>query len=126
MLHLQTVTSPATFIMLLSCVLGAGFMVRFLVALTLDEKKKMHAEYTRHRSGLHYASDTASVGAGYRKTAVNSAAHLAIGVVRITAALASDGSRRRRTAPVGPLHVLKLGTPARELNFTAEHRYRSG
>ena len=125
MLHLETITSPATFIMLLSCVLGAGFMVRFLVALTLDEKK-MHAEYARHHSGLHYASDTASVGVGYGKTALDSAAHLAIGVVRITTALASDGSRRRRTAPVGPLHVLKLGTPARELNFTAEHRYRSG
>jgi hypothetical protein len=125
MLHLETITSPATFIMLLSCVLGAGFMVRFLVALTLDEKK-MHADYARQRSGLHYASDTASVGAGYSKTAANSAAQLAIGVARITTALASDGNRRRRTAPVGSLHVLKLGTTARELNFTAEHRYRSG
>jgi hypothetical protein len=125
MLHLETFTSPANLVMLLSCVLGAAFMVRFLVALTLDERK-MHAEYARHRSGLHYSGDTAWVDAGYRKTAINSAAHLAIGVVRITTALSSDGGRRGRQAPVGPLHVLKLGTPTQELNFTAEHRYRSG
>jgi len=125
MLHLETVTSPAIFAMLLACVLGAGFMVRFLVALTLDEGK-MHAEYARRRSGLHCPADTAWVDAPYRKTAVNSAAHLAIGVVRITTALASDGGRRRRHAPVGPLHVLKLGTPTQKLDFIAEHRYRSG
>jgi len=125
MLHLDTVTSPATFVMLLLCVLGAAFMVRFLVALTLDEKK-MHAEYARHRSGLHYPPGTAWVDTPHRKTALNSAAHLAIGVVRITTALASDRGRKRRQTPVGPLHVLKLGTPTPELNFTAEHRYRSG
>ena len=125
MLHLDTVTSPAVFVMLLSCFLGAAFMVRFLVALTLDEKK-MQVEYARYRSGLHYPADTAWVDAEYRKTAVNSAAHLAIGVVRITAALASDGGRRRRQAPVGPLHVLELGTPAQRLEFTTERRYRSG
>ena len=125
MLHLGTFTSPATFAMLLACVLGAAFMVRFLVALTLDDRK-MHAEYARHRSGLHYPADTSLAGAGYRRTSVNSAAHLAIGVVRITTALASDGGLRRRQAPVGPLHVLKLGTPTQGLNFTAEHRYRSG
>jgi hypothetical protein len=121
MLHLLTVASPSIFVVLLACVLGAGFMLCFLVALTLDEKKT-HVEYARRPSGLHYPADKASVGAGYRKTAVNSAAHLAIGVVRITTALASDGSRRRRQAPVGPLHVLKLGTPRQDLNFTAEHR----
>jgi len=111
--------------MLLACVVGTGFMIRFLVALTLDDRK-MHAEYAHRHSGLHYPADTAWVDAPYRKTAVNSAAHLAIGVVRITTALASDGGRRRRRTPVGPLHVLKLGTPTRELDFTAEHRHRSG
>jgi hypothetical protein len=125
MLHLGTVTNPAIFVVLLACVLGAAFMVRFLVALTLDEKKTP-LEYAHRRSGLHYPADTAWAGAGYGKTAVNSAAHLAIGVVRITTALASDRGRRRRQAPVGPLHVLKLGTPTEGLNFTAEHRYRSG
>jgi hypothetical protein len=124
MLHWETVTSPAIFAMLLACVLGAGFMVCFLVALTLDERK-MRVEYAHRRSGLHYPADTTWVDARYRKTGINSAAHLAIGVVRITTALASDGGRRRRHAPVGPLHVLKLGTPARELDFTAEHRHRS-
>lgn len=125
MLHLETVTSPATFVMLLLCVLGAAFMIRFLVALTLDEKK-MQVKYARHCSGLHYPADTAWVDAGYRKTALNSAAHLAIGVVRITTALASDGGLRRRQAEVGPLQVLRLGTPTQELEFSTERRYRSG
>jgi hypothetical protein len=125
MLHLNTIASPAIFAMFLACVLGAGFMVRFLVALTLDDRM-MHAEYAHRRSGLHYPADATWVDARYRSTVVNSAAHLAIGVVRITTALASDGGRRRRHAPVGALQVLKLGTPTRELDFTAEHRYRSG
>ena len=125
MLHLETVASPAIFAMLLACVLGTGFMVRFLVALTLDERK-MHAEYAHRRAGLHYPADMAWVDAAYRRTAVNSAAHLAIGVVRITTALASDGGRGGRQAPVGPLHVVKLDTPRQKLDFTAERRYRSG
>jgi hypothetical protein len=125
MLHLNTIASPAIFAVLLACVLGAGFMVHFLVALTLDDRK-VHAEYAHRRSGLHYAADATRVDARDRSTVVNSASHLAIGVVRITTALASDGGRSRRHAPVGPLQVLKLGTPARELDFTAEHRYRSG
>ncbi len=125
MLHFETVTSPALFAMLLSCFLGAGFMVRFLVALTLDERK-MHTEYRNRRSGLDCSADTAWVDAPYGKTAVNSAAHLAIGVLRITTALSSDGGRRRRHAPVGPFPVLKFGTPTRELDFTGERRYRSG
>ncbi len=124
MFHLETVTSPAIFVMLLACFLGAGFMVCFLVALSLDERK-MHVEHAHRGSGLQYPADMAWVDAPYRKTAVNSAAHLAIGVVRITTALTSDGGRRRRHAPVGPLHVLKLGTPTPGLDFTAERRYRS-
>ena len=124
MLHLETVTSPAIFAMLLACVLGAGFMVCFLVALTLDDRK-MHVEYAHLRSGLHYPADTTWDDARYRKTAVNSAAHLAIGVVRITTALASDAGRGKRHASVQRLHVVTLDTPRQEIDFTAERRYRS-
>jgi hypothetical protein len=123
--HLETVASPAIFVMLLACVLGTGFMIRFLVALTLDERK-MHLESAHRRAGLHYPADMAWVDAAYRKTAVNSAAHLAIGVVRITTALASDAGRGKRHASVQRLHVVTLDTPRQEIGFTAERRYRSG
>ena len=42
MFHLQTVAS-ANVLMLLGCVVGVGFMVRFLVALTLDGKRLSRA-----------------------------------------------------------------------------------
>jgi hypothetical protein len=123
--HLETVASPAIFVIFLACVLGAGFMIRFLVALTLDERT-MHLECAHRRAGLHYPADMAWVDATYRKTAVNSAAHLAIGVVRITTALASDAGRGKRHASVQRLHVVTLDTPRQEIDFTAERRYRSG
>ena len=111
--HLETVASPAIFVMLLACVLGAGFMIRFLVALTLDQRK-MHLEYAHRSAGLHYPADMARADAACRKTAVNSAAHLAIGVVRITTALASDAGRGKRHASVQRLHVVTLDTQARD------------
>ena len=123
--HLETVASPAIFVMLLACVLGAGFMIRFLVALTLDQRK-MHLEYAHRSAGLHYPADMARADAACRKTAVNSAAHLAIGVVRITTALASDAGCGKRHASVQRLHVVTLDTPRQEIDFTAERRYRSG
>jgi hypothetical protein len=123
--HLETVASPAVVVMLLACVLGAGFMIRFLVALTLDERK-VRVECAHRRAGLHYPPNMAWVDAPYRKTAVNSAAHLAIGVVRITTALASDAARRKRRASVERLHVMKLDPNRQEYDFTAERRHRSG
>ena len=123
--HLETVASPAIFVMLLACVLGAGFMIRFLVALTLDQRK-MHLDHAHRSAGLHYPADMARADAACRKTAVNSAAHLAIGVVRITTALASDAGRGKRHASVQRLHVVTLDTPRQEIDFTAERRYRSG
>jgi hypothetical protein len=123
--HLETVASPAIFVMLLACVLGAGFMIRFLVALTLDQRK-MHLEYAHRSAGLHYPADMARADAACRKTAVNSTAHLAIGVVRITTALASDAGCGKRHASVQRLHVVTLDTPRQEIDFTAERRYRSG
>ena len=122
--HLETVASPAIFVMLLACVLGAGFMIRFLVALTLDQRK-MHLDHAHRSAGLHYPADMARADAACRKTAVNSAAHLAIGVVRITTALASDAGRGKRHASVQRLHVVTLDTPRQEIDFTAERRYRS-
>ena len=125
MLHLETVARPAIVLMLLGCVLGVGFMVRFLVALTLDGKK-MRAEYTIRPGGLHYAANMARTQTPYRDAVANSAAHLAIGVVRITTALASNAGLTNRHAAVDGLHGLRLNKPTQELDFTAERRYRSG
>ena len=110
MLHLAAAASPAIFVMLLACVLGAGFMVRFLVALTLD-RRKMRVEYAVRREGLHYPADMARVDAPYRKTAVNSAAHLAFVVVRITTALSCDAGRGKSPVSVDRLHVVALDAP---------------
>jgi hypothetical protein len=125
MLHLETAASPTMFALVLACVLGTGFMIRFLVALTLDGRKA-RAEYALRRSGIHYPAGMACVDAPYRRTAANSAAHLAIGVVRITLALASDAGRKRRHASAHGPDVVTLDTPRQELDFTAKRRYRSG
>lgn len=124
MIHWQTVASPAILVALSACVLGAGFMVYFLTALTLEERR-MRAEYAMRRPGLHSSAAVASVDAPYFEAAVNSAAHLAIGVVRITTALASDVGRDPGLASVDRLRALALNPPRQELGFTAERRYRS-
>ena len=114
MLHLETVASPAIVSMLLGCVLGVGFMVRFLVALTLDGRK-MRAEYTIRPGGLHYAGNIARTQTPYRDAVANSAAHLAIGVVRITTALASNAGLTNRHAAVDGLQVLRLNKQRKNL-----------
>ncbi len=124
MLHLQTVPTPAIVVMLLACILGMGFMVRFLVALTV-EGRTMRARGVRPE-GVHYAADMDCVEAPCRQTVLGSAAHLAIGVVRITTALASNGGLTRRLASVDRLHLVTPGRPKQEPDFAAERRYRSG
>jgi hypothetical protein len=121
MIHL--VANPAILLALSACVLGAGFMVYFLVALTL-EQRRMRAEYAICRPGLHSSAGVASVDAPYFEASVNSA-HLAIGVVRITTALASDVGRDQGLASVDRLRAMALSPPRQELGFTVERRYRS-
>ena len=125
MLHLQTATSPAVVTMLLGCVLGIGFMVRFLIALTLDGKEANTQSAVRP-GGLHYAAVVPRTQTPYRAAVANSASHLAIGVVRITSALASNAIRGTRRAAVDRLHVVAVGNTGREVGFTPERRYRSG
>ena len=123
MLHLETAAS-ANILMLVGCVLGAGFMIRFLVALSLDGK--MHSAHAVRPGGLHYAADGSRLRARHRAALANSASHLAIGVVRITTALAwNTGSRSIETA-VGRLQVAQAGKAGREVDVTAGRRYRSG
>jgi len=125
MLHLLTATSPAVVTMLLGCVLGIGFMVRFLIALTLDGKEANTQSAVRP-GGLHYAGVVPRTQTPYRAAVANSASHLAIGVVRITSALASNAIRGTRRVSLDRLHVVTLGKIGREVDFTAQRRYRSG
>ena len=126
MVHLETSASPAIVVttMLSVCVLGIGFMVRFFVALTL-EGRNMHPTRLLHPQGVHSEADIACVAAPSRRLTGNTAAYLAIGVVRITA-LASNAGRRKSDAAVDRLQVVALDRPSEELNFPAAHRYRSG
>jgi hypothetical protein len=122
MLHPETAASPAIFVMWLVCALSVGFMVRFLIALTIDDRT-MRAPKVRP-GGLHYA-DRVCEEIPYRQTALESAAHLAIGVDRITTALASSAVAANRHARAERLHAVRLGGPRQDLDFTAERRYRS-
>jgi hypothetical protein len=119
MLHWETAASPAIFVALFACVLGACFMIYFLVSLSLGERR-MRAECLLRRPGLHSSAGVASVDVPYFETALSSAAHLAIGVVRITTALASDVSRDKNS-----LRAPALNSLGHELGFSAERRYRS-
>ncbi len=116
MLHLETVAS-ADVLMVLVCILGVGFMIRFLVALTRDGK--MHSGHTVR------PEDESGVRAPFRSVVANSASHLAIGVVRITTALTWNSGRPGETA-AGRLHAATAGKAGREVDATAERRYRSG
>jgi hypothetical protein len=120
--HLATAASVSV-LMLLGCVVGVLFMVRFLVALTRDGK--MHSGHAV-RPGLHYAADASRVRTRRRAVLANSSSHLAIGVVRITTALTGNSVSGSREAAAGGLHAAAAGKAGREAGATSERRYRSG
>ena len=124
MLHLELAASPAIVTMLLGCVLGAGFMVRFLIALTVDGKQA-HAVQAVRPGGLHYARNASRTEVAYRNTRAISPSHLAIGVARITSALATNRPLGVRRPALDRLHLVPPST-GREVDLTAERRYRSG
>jgi len=126
MTNLETVASPAivTTIILSACVLGIGFMIRFFVALALEEKNTRPAYQLRPR-GVNCEADIACAAAPSRMPAVSPAAYVAMGVVRITTALASNAGRRNSDLSFERLHVVKLDGPSPELNFPGQRRYRS-
>jgi len=127
MTHLEAGASPAIagVVMLSTCVLATGFMVRFLVALTV-ENRKLHSVHVLHPSGVHFGADTSCVAAPSRKPTVHSAAYVAIGVVRITTALASNAGRRKSDPSIRRPQVATIDRPSPQTSFPAEHRYRSG
>lgn len=122
MLHPETFASSATSVMLLACVVSVGFMVRFLIALTVDDRN-MRTRSVR-RVGVDPA-DLVCAEAPHRQTAFGSAAHLALGVVRITTALAARAVTANPHNKVERLRVVHLGEPRQNFDFTADPRYRS-
>jgi K+-transporting ATPase KdpF subunit len=127
MANLETVASPGivALTMLSVCVLGIGFMMRFFVAMTLEAREE-HATHPLRDPRVHCKEDIACAAAPSRKPTANSAAYVAMGVVRITTALASNAGRRNSDISSGRLHVVTLGRTSPELDFPVEHRYRSG
>lgn len=87
MLQPNTLASSEIFAMLAAVILGVGFMARFLVALTGEGKKSRSDEPVRVKEP--YATEVACEPRHY---------NLAMGVFRITTALASTPSRDRRSA----------------------------
>jgi hypothetical protein len=126
MANLETVANPAivTTIVLSACLLGIGFMVRFFVALTV-EGREMHSRHGLRLQGVHSQKDIACAAAPSRKPTLNSAAWVAMGVVRITTALASTPARRNDAASHDGLHAVTLDRPSQEFSFPAGRRYRS-
>jgi|SRR6185369_5617039 hypothetical protein len=121
--HLVT-SASASVLMLMGCLLGVVFMVRFLVAVTRDGK--MHTGHAVRPGGLHYAADASRARTRRRAVLANSSSHLAIGVVRITTALTGNSGSGSREAAAGGLHAAAAGKAGREAGATSERRYRSG
>ena len=127
MTQLGTSANPAmsALIVLPACILAIGFLVRFFVALTV-ENRQLHSVHVLHPWGVHSEADTNCVAAPSRNPRVHSPAFVAIGVVRITTALASNAGRRKSDTSVRRPPVITLDRPSPEISFPAEHRYRSG
>lgn len=122
MLQPNTVASLASFMMLAVCVLGIGFMIRFFIALA-SEEDQIRVVHPVRPKGVHYATDAACEPPRYRWAAVDSGAHIALGVLRITTVLASNPRAVRRTAAERPNIVMFAG-PARESDSPTDRRYR--
>jgi hypothetical protein len=125
MTNLETVANPAgvTTVVLLACVLGIGFMALFFIALAREEKSTPPSPRPR---GVNSQADIACAPAPSRMPAVSPAAYVAMGVVRITAALASNaGCRDDKDLSLDRLHVVGLDRANPELNFTGQRHYRS-
>jgi hypothetical protein len=122
MTNLETVANPAvvTTIILSACVLGIGFMVVFFVALAREEKNTGPAYVLRPR-GVHSEVDIAAAASPSRMPALSPAAYVAMGVFRITTALASNAGRRNSDLFFDRLQVVR---PDPELNLPGQHRYR--
>jgi hypothetical protein len=108
---------------LLTCALGIGFLVRFLVAL-VGEENKMRIAHQVRPGGVHDATGGAFEPPRHKWAAVDSGAHIALGVLRITAALASNPSSAKRHTTAERSNIVIFAGPARESDSATERRYR--
>jgi hypothetical protein len=121
MLQPNTVATPATFTMLVGCVLGIGFMVRFFIALASDGREARIGNKVRPKR-VKWVADLGCEGRCDRAVRVSPAAHLAMGVVRITTALASN-PRNQYAAGDHP-YLVTSAARARQRDSAPERRYR--
>ena len=74
----HTVTSPAAFTLLGACILGVGFMVRFLIALVAEGRKEQASiEYSVRLNLLEHPASTARVDQVLDKTLTTTSARFA-------------------------------------------------
>jgi hypothetical protein len=125
MSNLETVANPAIVTtILLACVLGIAFMVLFFIALARDEKSTRPSHAIRPR-GVNCEAEIARAAAPSGMPAVSPAAYVAMGVVRVTTALASSAGRRNTDPSLDRLQVVGLDRANPELNFPGQRHYRS-
>jgi hypothetical protein len=123
MSNLETAANPAIVTtILLACIVGAAFMVLFFIALA-REKKSTHPSHAIRPRGVNCQAEIARAVVPSGMPAVSPAAYVAMGVVRITTALASG---RKNTDPLfDRLHVVRLDRTDPELDFPGQRHYRS-
>jgi hypothetical protein len=122
MLQPNTVASLETFTMLAVCILGMGFMVRFFIALT-GENRKIQIVHTVRPKRVHSAPVIAYEAPLLSGPEVIPASPLVMGVVRIANALASNPGENKQVAVDWP-HPIAFGARARATKSAAERRYR--
>ena len=115
MLHPGMFANPAGMPILVLCILCAGFMVRFLIAIAagLGKTPKVVSKI----SETTYAQPLRSKGT------VNPAGRLALGNMRITLSLAPNSSRGNEEGVVGR-HVVGPRARTRTIDSASERRYR--
>jgi hypothetical protein len=122
-LQSNTVASSATYTMLVVCVLGIGFMLRFLIALVRDGREIRVGHKVRLERVDRVADGACEEG---RAEKLRSILQLTSswGVLRITNALTSDSSRENKRPAAGRPHIVMFDPRTREHDSAAKRRYR--
>jgi len=129
MLQPNTLESPGASAMLAVCVLGVGFMVRFFIALVGDEHKAqaVHMVGTGEEGYSAKATYQSLRPLRHRRAVAEPGTHIALGVLRITSALASDPGREEGRTLANRSHIMTFAAvPKREADSANERLYRLG
>jgi hypothetical protein len=90
-------TNPVAWIMFLVCILGVGFMVRFLAALIAEEKKS--------RARISFRLKTSPASGAPTFAAPSDAAPSALPVVSFSQRIANFGVDGKSARPVATLEI---------------------